>query len=270
MKRLTKASVEAATRPGRYFDGDAGLFLLVQVRNGNTTKSYKQRLSIHGKRVELGLGSVKWTSPSEARALAQANRKIARMGGDPREGRRAVPSFQDGVDAVIAIHRDGWKDGAKSEKQWRSSLATHAYPRLGKKPVSAITAADVLATLVPIWQTKRETARRVKQRIGAVMDWAIAGGASRRQSRARHPGGAAVQWDAQGAPSGAPVRRRGGRSAGRGGLGRVVGYQVRLCAAGAHGGALGRSPGYAVGRSRRRNVDHPRGAGDATNGVKLH
>ena len=116
MKRLTKASVEAATRPGRYFDGDAGLFLLVQVRNGNTTKSYKQRLNVCGRRVELGLGSVKWTSPSEARALAQANRKIARMGGDPREGRRAVPSFEDGVDAVIAIHR-GRVEGCREERE---------------------------------------------------------------------------------------------------------------------------------------------------------
>ena len=177
MKRLTSKFVASVTEPGKYHDGDAGLFLHVQERNGKVRKSYLQRLTIFGKRVDLGLGSAKWTTPSEARAMAQANRKIARTGGDPRIGRQgAVPSFEQGAEAVIAIHRDGWKDGAKSEAQWRASLRDYAYPRLGRRPVSTITTADILAVLIPIWHAKPETAKRVRQRIGAVMDWAAAEG----------------------------------------------------------------------------------------------
>ena len=176
MKRLTAKFVESVIAPGKYHDGDAGLYLYVQERNGRIRKSYLQRVTVHGRRVEIGLGSTKWTTPSEARAKAQANRKIARTGGDPRQGKATVPSFEAAADVVIALHAETWRDGGKSEKQWRSSLAAYAFPRLGRKSVSTITTADVLAVLMPIWNTKRETARRVRQRIGQIMKWAIAEG----------------------------------------------------------------------------------------------
>ena len=53
---------------------------------------------------------------------------------------------------------------------------TYAFPRIGAVPVSDVTTADVLAVLTPIWHDKPETARRVRQRIGAVMKWAVAMG----------------------------------------------------------------------------------------------
>ena len=126
-----------------------------------------QRLTVHGKRVDIGLGSPRWgaTTLSEARARAMSNYRIARNGGDPRAAKRQVPAFADGIEAVLAIQREAWRDGGKSEKQWRSSLATYARP-LMDKPLDAIGPGDVLAVLVPIWSAKRETARRVKQRIG--------------------------------------------------------------------------------------------------------
>ena len=49
-------------------------------------------------------------------------------------------------------------------------------PTLACKRVDAITTADVMGVLLPIWSTKRQTARRVRQRIGAVMNWAVAQG----------------------------------------------------------------------------------------------
>lgn len=73
----------------------------------------------------------------------------------------------------MAIHAVGWKRGGKSEAQWRSSLTAYVYPRLGRRGVDRITTADVMACLLPIWHTRPETARRVRQRIGAVMRWAI-------------------------------------------------------------------------------------------------
>ena len=140
-------------------------------------KSYVQRLTINGRRHDIGRGSTRWTTLTEARAVAQANRKVARTGGDPLAAKRAdVPNFAVAVDIVIGIHREGWKDAGKSENQWRASLRDYAMPRLGRKRVDQITTADVMAVLSPYWQAKHETMRRVRQRIGAVMKWSIAQG----------------------------------------------------------------------------------------------
>ena len=176
MKRLTAKLVDAINQPGKYHDGDAGLYLYVQERKGRLRKSYMQRVTVYGKRVEIGLGSTKWTTPSEARAAAQANRKIARTGGDPRRRPIAVPTLEEAADAVIAIHTSTWKDGGKTEKRWRAILATYAFPRFGRKSVAAVTTADVLAMLVPHWATKRETMRKLRHEIGAIMRWAVAQG----------------------------------------------------------------------------------------------
>ena len=174
MPRLTTKFVDTATTPGRYHDGAAGLYLSVKERAGRVRKSYMQRITIHGHRCEIGLGSVRWTTPSEARAMALANWKIARTGGDPRQGKATVPTFADGLDAVLAIQAPTWRN-PKSEPQWRASLRDYA-GALMAKPVDRIGPADVLAVVGPVWNTKRETARRVKQRIGRVMEWAVAEG----------------------------------------------------------------------------------------------
>ena len=124
-------------------------------------------------------------SLSEARKKALANRRTIERGLDPRGSR--VPTFSQAAEKVIAIHAAGWKQGGKSERQWRSSLSTYVYPRLGDTAVDRVTTADVMACLVPIWHTRPETARRVRQRIGAVMRWAIAQG-----YRADNPAGDAI------------------------------------------------------------------------------
>ena len=69
----------------------------------------------------------------------------------------------------------GWKND-KHVTQWRNTLATYAYPELGKRPVQTIDTGHVLKVLEPIWATKPETASRVRQRIEAVLDWASARG----------------------------------------------------------------------------------------------
>ena len=174
MKQLKAKFVREVETPGRYYDGDAGLFLLMKPTGA---KSYVQRLTIHGVRRDIGLGSTKWTTLAEARAKAEANRKTARTGGDPLAAcRSTVPTFADAAETVVAMHRDGWKDGSRHEKIWRRSLDLYALPRLGRKPVDAITTADVMSVLTPHWQTKNDTMRRVRQRIATVMKWAVAQG----------------------------------------------------------------------------------------------
>ena len=176
-KQLSAAFVKTVKRPGRYGDGRGGhgLSLLVKpTTTGRLSKTWAQRLRINGKAVNIGLGSYPVTTLAEARKKALANRRTVVHGGDPRGD--GIPTFARAVDKVIAIHRASWRPGSKSEAQWRASLRDYAMPRLGAKPVDQITTGDVLSVLVPIWSTKRETARRVRQRIGAVMKWAVAKG----------------------------------------------------------------------------------------------
>lgn len=87
-----------------------------------------------------------------------------------------MPTFVKAAEAVITIHAENWKPGSRFEEGWRSSLRDYAMPTLAGKRVDAVTAADVMAVLLPIWSSKREAARRLRHRIGAVMKWAVAQG----------------------------------------------------------------------------------------------
>ncbi len=160
--------------PDKYYD-QHGLILRVLPTGG---KQWIWRGTIHGNRVDLGLGGWPYVSLAEARQAAFDYRKLARAGGDPRSLRRGqgVPTFAEAAKTVIGIHEPGWKDGGKTAAQWRASLRDYAIPRLGELRVSNISTADVMAVLLPIWNEKRETARRVRQRIGAIMKWAVAQG----------------------------------------------------------------------------------------------
>ncbi len=181
-KQLSAAFVKSAG-PGIYGDLHG---LRLHVRESKKTKSLSKcwvwRGTIYGVRRDLGLGGWPYVTLKEARDIAFEYRRLAKAGGDPRDLRTQgkVPTFADAVEHVIALHSPGWKDGAKSAAQWRASLTEYAFPRLGKMPVNKITTQDVLAVLTQktdkgdFWNGKRETARRVKQRISAVMKWAIA------------------------------------------------------------------------------------------------
>ena len=111
-----------------------------------------------------------------AREQALENARAIAQGRDPRRAAHGVPTFAKAAETVLAIHAVNWKPGSRSEEQWRTSLPVYALPRLGTMRVDAVTTADVMAVLLPIWSTKRETARRLRHHIGAVMKWAVAQG----------------------------------------------------------------------------------------------
>ena len=170
--QLTQKFVDSVTAPGRYADkSGTGLLLVVKPSGG---RSWIQRTVIHGRQVDIGLGSCRRVRLAQARQVAFANWCTARDGGDPRkvEAPAAAVTFADGLDATIALLRPTWRN-PKSEGQWRASLADHAGVLMAR-PLAEITTADILAVLAPIWHVKHETARRVRQRIGRVMDWAVA------------------------------------------------------------------------------------------------
>ena len=169
---LTSAFVRNVSRAGRYCDGH-GLYLDVRPTG---SRGWVQRLTIRGRRTELGLGGFPLVSLKEAREKAFANRKLAREGGDPlAEKRRAesMPTFADAAEQVWNQLRPGWRT-VKHARLWMNTLEQYAFPRIGKMPVSEVTSADVIGILAPIWHEKAATARRVRQRIRAVMEWAVA------------------------------------------------------------------------------------------------
>ena len=88
----------------------------------------------------------------------------------------SVPTFAEAAVRVIDLRRPTWSN-PKHAAQWQSTLETYAFPLIGKKDVDEITSSDVLSVLEPIWTLKNETASRVRQRIEAVMDWAVIHGA---------------------------------------------------------------------------------------------
>ena len=174
-KALSAAFCRSVTRPGRYCDGN-GLYLHVEPSG---TRHWVQRLVIHGKGCALGLGSFALVPLAEARERALANRRVARSGGDPRPASRrapGIPTFDEAVATVLAIHGATWKAGGRNANSWQATLREYACPRLGRKGVDRITTADVMAVLLPIWTCKHATAQKVRQRIGTVMKWAIAQG----------------------------------------------------------------------------------------------
>src|SRR5262249_24698937 len=80
-------------------------------------------------------------------------------------------TFKDVAEAYLELHLDSFKN-IKHRAQWRSTLATYAYPKIGNMTVADIGPADVLHCIEPIWNTKRETASRVRQRIERILDYA--------------------------------------------------------------------------------------------------
>ena len=169
---LSVSFVRSIATPGRFADGNA-LYLRVKPTGA---RSWVQRLVVRGRRRELGLGGYPLVSLSEARTLAQTNRRVARGGGDPlaeRSRAAAVPSFAEAAERVWADKYRGWRH-PRHARDWKASLDRYAVPRLGRLPVSDITSADVLDTLRRVWHNRPETARRLRQRISAVMEWAVA------------------------------------------------------------------------------------------------
>lgn len=170
---LAATKVKNLKEPGRYVDGN-GLYLIV---DPSGAKRWVLRTVVHGKRRDMGLGGVTTVSLAEAREKAAALRKLARSGGDPLAERRKdhtpIPTFEQAAREVYASHSASWKN-RKHAAQWIKTLEEYVFPVFGDRRVDYIDTPEVLKALSPIWLTKPETARRVRQRIGVVMDWAKA------------------------------------------------------------------------------------------------
>ncbi|MCA3338696.1 MAG: tyrosine-type recombinase/integrase [Roseomonas sp.] len=188
VKRLTPEGIKALKhdgrpRPMRFPDGE-NLYLQLSETGG---QQWLLRYRHQGKERWLGLGRVELnakkaaeeggTTLAGARAKASAARTNIKEGRDPlaARGNGAGVTFEAAALELIKSREGAWRS-PKSAEQWRASLTAYAFPAIGQKPVTGITAADIEALLKPIWHEIPETARRVRQRLEAVFSYARAKG----------------------------------------------------------------------------------------------
>ena len=167
--RFTETFLSTRLRPGKYF-GPNGLVLVVR-KSGR--RYWEQRIPFEGRRLTVGVGPYPVVDVAGARQIAHENIALVGRGEHPAQARRAPPpTFGHAARAVMAHRARDWT-GPQTEASWTRSLRLHVFPHLESRFVSEITAAEVLAVLSPIWSTKPATAQIVRQRIGAVLGWAI-------------------------------------------------------------------------------------------------
>jgi len=175
MAKLTATAIKAAIKkPGRHSDGD-GLFLEVS-KPGSA--SWVLRVQKNKRRRDIGLGSAKKVSLADARERATKARSQVEAGLDPVSERKKeadIPTFCEAARQYHSEQKRAWRN-AKHRDQWLSTLTTYAFPTIGHLPVNAVHAANVRDLLAAIWLTKNETARRVRQRVAVVIDWAVGKG----------------------------------------------------------------------------------------------
>lgn len=168
--------------PGLYSDG-GGLYLRV---SSPTAASWVFRYMIAGKAREMGLGKYPDVSLAGARTRATEARGVKSQGGDPIDSRNSIKqnqlavaakavTFKSATESYIKSNRTGWRN-AKHASQWENTIAAYAEPIIGRLQIQTIDTGLVLNVLEPIWQTKPETASRVRGRIEAILDWAKARG----------------------------------------------------------------------------------------------
>lgn len=174
--RLSAQFVKSAP-VGKHCDG-AGLWL---VKRDDGGAQWVQRVTVHGRRREMGLGGFPALSLAEARKLGERWRKVAAAGRDPIKEREAEQRAARREDVSLAIITADAFEARKAELKgdgtagrWLSPLNLHVLPKLGKVPVTDLDQRDIRDTLAPIWHTKADTARKALNRLSIVLRHAAA------------------------------------------------------------------------------------------------
>ena len=172
MGHLIASAIHSITDPGKYYDQN-GLILVVAASG---SKRWVWRGTVHGRRRDLGLGGYSWVSLAEARAKALLYKQTAKAKKDPSLIVTEAPTFAEAAEKEIKERIPRWKPSGKSEDQWRSSLANYANPVMGHLPVDQIPSRLIRDCINAIMPDIPETAKRVLQRISAVLDSAVTDG----------------------------------------------------------------------------------------------
>ncbi len=181
---ITHAHATRVSQPCRIYDTQRGLHLWVK---SNTGKYWVFRSSKIGRRIEFSLGPFPQISVQEARRkaaelLAKAANGVdlvaERKAGKQKRADEPKVTFAEFASTYIQSQRPSWRN-AKHADQWVNTIETFANPIIGKKDPSDITAEDILKILTPIWQTKTETATRLRGRLEKILSAASVKGLRR-------------------------------------------------------------------------------------------
>lgn len=176
--KLSALSVSRLKEQGLHSDG-GGLYLRVTASGG---KFWAFRYMLYGKAREMGLGALHALPLAKARLKSAECRKQLSEGIDPIAARTEVrtkarmevgrdKTFRQCAEAYIEAHEAGWRN-AKHVQQWTNTLKDYVYPVFGDILVQRVNVAMVMKVIDPIWQTKTETAKRIRGRIEVILDWA--------------------------------------------------------------------------------------------------
>jgi integrase len=201
---LTVKGIQKLTEAGRYGDG-GGLYLQVTPSGG---RSWILRYRRAGRERWFGLGPLRDFTLDEARQRALRARQQLRDGVDPINARKVDRdakaleaakhlTFKDAALQYFDSHEQKWSN-AEHRRQFLSTLSEYAFPVIGKLPVAAVDTGLVLKIIEPIWQTKTQTANRVRNRIESVLGWATVRGYRSGDNPARWKGHLAEVLPAKG------------------------------------------------------------------------
>ena len=176
-KKLTAAFVSRVRPQPRvkaYGDGRGGFGLTLHV-HPTGIKSWQQRILINGRQTNIGLGKYPAVPLAHARAKALDNVRLVRRGGDPRRRGRTIPTVLEMVEKVIARDAPTWRNPDRTAREWRDAFRRHASD-LGQRPVDEVTSAECTAVLGALWNDRRDTASKLRQRLAAVFKLVVAEG----------------------------------------------------------------------------------------------
>ena len=176
-KKLTAAFVSRVRPQARakaYGDGRGGFGLTLHV-HPTGVKSWQQRILINGRQTNIGLGKYPAVPLANARTKALDNVRLVRRGGDPRRRGRAVPTVMETVEKVIVRDGPTWRNPERTGQEWRDAFRRHASD-LAQRPVDEVTSAECTAVLGALWNDRRDTASKLRQRLSAVFKLVVAEG----------------------------------------------------------------------------------------------
>ena len=176
INRLSASFIKSAP-VGKHCDG-AGLWFVKRADGG---AQWVLRVTVHGRRREMGLGGFPSLGLADARKIAERWRSVAAASRDPVKERAAEERAARREDISLAVLTADAFEARKAELKgdgtagrWLSPLTLHVLPKLGKVPVTDLDQRDIRDTLAPIWHTKADTARKAMNRLSIVIKHAAA------------------------------------------------------------------------------------------------